>query len=304
MGESAERVFDVAWVRQVLSEAEAVIRTSGLNSDALGGPSAALDNAAGAIPEFEARRILNAAVRLAHHHNRVLLPADLEETKSDAARVPDDMPEGWLDPRGVGIIRVPGLSALDGNGVAGSAYARSLDGCIRSMAEAAIGWVFDLADNDGGNMHPMIAGLVGVLGSGRICGFRDRDDHITWVDATTEVVKIGDNVLATVPNAERLQARPTAVLVGPSTASSGEWTALSLVGRCSARLFGQSTAGYLTGVEIKPLPSGCAVGVTGVYAVDNEGRSIGEALTPDVRCPSDDPTEAIAWVVAEHGRIN
>lgn len=290
--------FDVAWVEGVLAEAEAVVRATGINSKALDGPREELPQG-GRLTDAEARRFLTAAVRRAHPHNRVFLPSDFDSINDEATRTPDDLPSCRLDPSGVGIIRIPGLSALDGTGVAGSAYSSTLDACVRSLDSAAVGWVFDLVDNDGGNMHPMVAGLVGVLGLGRLCGFRDRDNNVTWVEANAQEIHISGNVMAAVPNPQPVGSRPTAVLVSPITASSGEWTALALASRCHAHLFGQPTAGYLTGVEIKPLPSGAAVAVTGVDAVDHTGRSVPDALTPDVTCDPSDVSEAVKWVVRE-----
>jgi C-terminal processing protease CtpA/Prc len=290
-----EETFDVAWLERVLAEAVAVVRETGLNSEALVDPREELPGP-GPFTESEARRFLNAAIRRAHHHNRVFLPKDFESINEDATRPPNDLPTGRLDPSGVAVIRVPGLSAVDGTGVAGTAYSTALDSAVRALDASAVGWVFDLADNDGGNMHPMVAGLVGVLGTGRLCGFRDREGTVTWVEASDTDVRIGSNVLAAVPNAQPVRARPTAVVVGPVTASSGEWTALALASRCSGRLFGQPTGGYLTGVEIKPLPSGAAVGVTGVDAVDHTGRHVADALVPHVECDPTDLSEAIRWV--------
>lgn len=294
----SDGTFDVAWVEGVLAEAEAVVRATGLNSEALDGPREELPQG-GRLTEADARRFLNAAVRRAHPHNRVFLPSDFDSVNDEATRTPDDMPSARLDPSGVGIIRIPGLSALDGTGVAGSAYSTTLDACIRSLDSTAVGWVFDLADNDGGNMHPMVAGLVRLLGLGRLCGFRDRDSNVTWVEANAQSIHIGGNVMASVPNPEPVRTRPTALLVGPITASSGEWTALALASRCHAHLFGQPTAGYLTGVEIKPLPSGAAVAVTGVAAVDHTGRSVPDALTPDTTCDPKDSSAAVEWVTRQ-----
>jgi C-terminal processing protease CtpA/Prc len=226
-----------------------------------------------------------------------MLPSDLQELREEGERIPAVPPRAFLHPSGVGVVTIPGCGP-GGMSSAGQRYASDLDAVLRSVAPRACGWIFDLADNDGGNMFPMLAGLVGVLGVGRQCGFRDTGNRLTWVDATKDAVGIGSNTFAKVPNASPLAPRPTAILVGPETASSGEFTALCLIGRTGAGIFGTPTAGYLTGVEVKELPSGGAVGVTGVTAVDHLGAAWPDRLMPDVECSPSDVDQAAAWITS------
>ena len=133
------------------------------------------------------------------------------------------------------------------------------------------GLVIDLRLNGGGNVFPMIIGIVNVLGDGSYTesvnslGEKEgelviKGQQITLLD--TIVVKLQKNC----GDFTRL---PVVVLTGPATGSSGEQLAIILSIRKNTILLGEPTAGYTTGNNGFLLPG-----------TDN-GIVIGESYTRD-----------------------
>jgi C-terminal processing protease CtpA/Prc len=99
-----------------------------------------------------------------------------------------------------------------------------------------------------------------------------------------------------------------AVLIGPLTASSGEFTALALRNRPLTRLFGQPTFGVPTGNETKQLSDGAVVFLTVCLGADRSGETFDGPIPPEEPVPTtwavfgteDDPpvAEAISWLKA------
>ncbi|WP_222537163.1 S41 family peptidase [Pedobacter polysacchareus] len=128
------------------------------------------------------------------------------------------------------------------------------------------GWIIDLRVNTGGNMYPMIAGLTDFLGTGKVGGF--------YVDS----IQVSPVKYEGYPIKKDL---PIAVLISGYTASSGEMTAITTIGRKNAVLIGEPSAGYTTtnlGFELNAY-SGLNLAVD--YATDRKGRVYPKNITPD-----------------------
>ncbi len=95
-------------------------------------------------------------------------------------------------------------------------------------------------------------------------------------------------------------------LIGPLTASSGEFTTLALRNRPGTRLFGQPTFGVPTGNETKQLSDGAVLFLTVCLGADRTGERFAGPIPPDEEVPPDwacfgterDPViaRAIGWL--------
>ncbi len=173
-----------------------------------------------------------------------------------------------------GYLRVPGFM---GTGAARSdAYASALHHGLSGLAQRGVcGWIIDLRDNTGGNMYPMIRGLSGLLGEGTLGYFVGRDGREPW---NIGLSAPGDARPRDLPGGVDA---PVAVLAGPNTASSGEATLLSFVGRANTRTFGEPSYGLSTANQPFRLADGSALAITTAVMADRRGRVYGERVTPD-----------------------
>ncbi|MCY7355905.1 MAG: S41 family peptidase, partial [Rudanella sp.] len=163
------------------------------------------------------------------------------------------------------------------------------------------GWVVDLRRNLGGNMYPMIAGLGPIIGEG-VCGnFYDIDNQ---VKATYSYQKgaslLNQSVMVEVPKPYRLinETVKVAVLIGGSTASSGEATTLAFVGRSNTRLFGAASCGLSTGNYRYDLPFyGYKLNLFTLKMGDRTGKIYGNEIKPDEATTDDQAiAKAVKWI--------
>jgi C-terminal processing protease CtpA/Prc len=75
-------------------------------------------------------------------------------------------------------------------------------------------------------------------------------------------------------------------LIGPLTASSGEFITLALRNRPATRLFGQPTFGLPTGNETKELPDGALLFLTVCLGADRSGETFDRPIPPDEAVPT------------------
>lgn len=226
--------------------------------------------------------IRNTLRALGDRHSVLLAPPEARawEAGDDPAGRPG--PAGTMLSRRVAYLEVPRFSGDVAAHV--TAYADTLQRLIRTQADAgACGWVVDLRGNSGGNMWPMLAGLGPLLGEGEFGGFRGADGaQADWwyragaagVDERVAARVSGEPVVLPV-------MPPVAVLIGPTTASSGEAVALAFAGRERAATFGATTAGLTTGNQVFVLSDGALLWLTTSVFVDRSGRPYGGALQPD-----------------------
>jgi carboxyl-terminal processing protease len=149
------------------------------------------------------------------------------------------------------------------------------DSLCKVITSSTRGIVIDLRLNGGGNVFPMIIGIINVLGDGTYTesvnslGEKNgeliiKGQKITLLD--TIVVKLKKNC-------GDLTRLPVAVLTGPATGSSGEQLAIILSMRKNTVLLGENTAGYTTGNNGFLLPgtdNGIVIGES--YTRDKSGK--------------------------------
>jgi hypothetical protein len=114
------------------------------------------------------------------------------------------------------------------------------------------GIIIDLRMNTGGNSAPMLSGLgplfhISLLGYGV-----DRDGNLLGAARLKEGVLLDEsgNKTVNVKNSCAInKAIPIAVLIGPSTVSSGEIVAAYLKQQANVKLFGEPTPGFCNATE-------------------------------------------------------
>lgn len=146
------------------------------------------------------------------------------------------------------------------------------------------GVVIDLRENGGGNMYPMLGALAPLLPPGDLGYFQTRDgQRSAW---------------PVPPRAPLARQVAVAVLIGPGTASSGEFVAIGLRLASTVRFFGAATAGLTTANSVHPLPHGGMLALTVASTLDAKLRPVHGRLAPD-----EDHTEPLApaadWVLQQ-----
>jgi len=208
------------------------------------------------------------------------------------------MPEGLRLTGSVGYLRLPthlGPPASD------KAYVDALRSQLARFNVAGMcRFVVDLRENQGGNMWPMLGGLSSLLGTPPYGSFVNAEGARTAWDMRPIWMNLSDVGVVAVPaKLGAKQARmPVAILLGPMTDSSGEFTAMAFEGRPRTKFFGQPTAGYLTSNASFDLPDGARLAVSEGWAADRTGRDYRETIVPDVVTAGGQPTvdAALAWL--------
>jgi C-terminal processing protease CtpA/Prc len=133
------------------------------------------------------------------------------------------------------------------------------------------GLVIDLRLNGGGNVFPMIIGIVNVLGDGSytesVNSLGEKEGEL--VIKGQQITLLDTIVVKLQKSCGDFTHLPLVVLTGPATGSSGEQLAIILSMRKNTILLGEPTAGYTTGNNGFLLPG-----------TDN-GIVIGESYTRD-----------------------
>lgn len=102
----------------------------------------------------------------------------------------------------------------------------------------ANGIVIDLRRHTGGNLWIYIAALQDILGNTTLMSFTSGE---SWINLVGGKIQVGKFLTSNLSFNGRI-----AVLVGPKTASAGEFIAALFMGRKNARIFGKPTGGYLS----------------------------------------------------------
>jgi hypothetical protein len=170
------------------------------------------------------------------------------------------------------------------------------------LQDPGCGLLLDLTNNQGGNMYPMLQGLLPLLPLGVWLHFRDASGSLTALRRDGDGLWIGetrmDGPAPVDVQAVRRMPMPIAVLMGPNTASSGEMVALAFKGLPNVRYFGKATAGLTSGNEPIALKHGGLIAVTTMRVVDRSGHVYEGSVRPDEPIEDADAAAraAAAWV--------
>lgn len=176
------------------------------------------------------------------------------------------------------------------------------------------GWVVDLRLNTGGNMYPMIAGISDLIGDNEKVGGFITSDHKPdgdWLLKNGNVYVDSNQVLdrkkLETPIKKQL---PIAVLISGYTASSGEMTAITLIGRDKTKLFGEESAGYTTSNQGFEVDENSGLNLAVSYVVDRNGKIYSDNIKPDFEIIAGDDFEdlkkdkkvisAIRWIEGQN----
>lgn len=149
-------------------------------------------------------------------------------------------------------------------------------------------------------MWPMLLGLEPILGNG-ICGyFKDTDDNFNAWKLSDGKVQIGANLVMELdrPFSLRNINKKVAVLIGHSTASSGEATAISFIGMQRTKLFGKDSAGQTTANAAFTMSDGAMMLLSTTTFVDRNRKIYGGTITPDF-ISSNPKSDAAEWIKSE-----
>ena len=198
--------------------------------------------------------------------------------------------------REVGYILIPGNNDFRGQHM--DSISRDIKNAIAKINDKHIkGWIIDLRINTGGNMYPMIAGLTEFLGEGRVGGFvtsthqPDGDWIIKNGAFYVDSVKVTPVKYKGHPIKKEV---PIAVLISGNTASSGEMTAITTIGRHKSILIGEPSAGYTTtnlGFKLNGY-SGLNLAVD--YGTDRNGKVYPKNINPEILITDGDNFEDLA----------
>jgi carboxyl-terminal processing protease len=252
--------------------------------------------------------IVDALQALGEKHSFLLEPPR-EQSPAAAAPQPaasaqDPSPTWQLLDGKFGVVRLPALNTLVGDGeTAARRYAQAVSSGLQKMDAAPLcGWVVDLRENGGGNMWPMLKGLDPLLGGSPFGHFvLPANATMPWVRAFGNIFPSRDAVEPTPPAFALAHAdAPLAILVGPHTASSGEMTAIALIGRMGVRSFGAPTAGFTTANEVNRLSDGAILMITATTVRDRTGKDYAGPIAPDEEVAlSEAETTATDWLESQ-----
>ncbi len=195
-------------------------------------------------------------------------------------------PEAKIISGNIGVISIPNLSTS--NSQIHKEFATTIQNLIRDLdsRHSMKGWIVDLRTNTGGSMYPMLAGVGPLVGSGTLGYFvrysKNKVQYTPWF-YEQGASGIGRSVFTRVDKWYQLKDKKTkvAVLIGKSTSSAGEMTAISFSGAKNAKIFGQRSAGLTTGNEPFCLPDGSTLYLAMVYTANRKKVIFKGQIVPD-----------------------
>jgi C-terminal processing protease CtpA/Prc len=243
-----------------------------------------------------------ALTALGDRHSLFMRPNEVTVLQSGALDATNQQPAGEVLAKKIGYIH---LSVFNGSEQAATEYATKVQAILRQLDSGNMcGWVVDLADNRGGNVWPMVAG-IGPLLDGEIVGaFVDPDGQKqTWFYRDGQAGINTDVKRHVRPPAYRLKgtAPVVAVVTSGETASSGEAIAVTFRGRPHTRSFGTPTAGLSTGLVGHKLSDGAALLLAELTYVDRTGQHYGKEVIPDTQVVGSDQARqaALDWLLGQ-----
>ncbi|MCB1602334.1 MAG: hypothetical protein KDI66_20110 [Xanthomonadales bacterium] len=198
------------------------------------------------------------------------------------------------------LIRVNAWGGVNA-GAAITAAATLRDVLNISLDDDVCGLVLDFSANSGGNMWPMLAGLLPIYAEGSLGTFEGADGkRVSIVSSGNSIALDGRPHFLNVPQLPMPRFLPShiAILIGPRTASSGEIVALLLAAQANSRTFGAATAGRSSANRVFTMSDGSALVLTTAATIDRNGLKHWEPITPDVES-SDAVEAASSWLAGQ-----
>lgn len=206
----------------------------------------------------------------------------------------------------IGYIEIPAIDPY--KGASEKELAQILrDALCKLNLEDLKGIIVDLRLNTGGDMWPILSGIAPLLKPGKI-GYTiiDGEPKISWSIKKGNVYYGNKKRIKIKSNCETDENIKIALLIGPSTGSSGEMTAISFIGQSNTKLFGERTAGYVTGNNTIHLEDDLDYFLASSYVADRNKNEYKKAIDPDVEIIGGDNydnlskdkkiSEALKWI--------
>ena len=220
-----------------------------------------------------------------------------------AFRMPE--PSGELVDGRYGYIRIPTFGAPADHPDADLFTAMTRRILLNHDRAGVCGWIVDVRGNTGGNIWPMLDGLLPLL-SPRISdgafGAFDIDGQVSPI-----TVKGGRLIGSGIPDRPVFETRmasrahaPIAILVDGKTASAGEGVANAFRGLADVRYFGETSADLVTVNDSISLADGASMQLTIGYSLDRAGKRIAGPVQPDENMSSEAAKEAaVNWLSSQ-----
>lgn len=246
------------------------------------------------LPQHTYPAIRHVLGELNDRHSIFFTP-DMTEDFSQGEAIFDE-PQVEVRSDGLGYVSIG--SYLGDIGPQADAFATMLAQRIEAADPLVCAWIVDLRTDTGGNMWPMLAGLSPLLTEGQVGSFVYPGSKVEpWIVEGRNVFWDQMSMVDRGPVDVSKSLRPTAVLVGRLTGSSGEAVAVAFRGQPQTSLYGTSTAGKTTANEPVILSDGAMIALTMSVFTDRNGTSFGIdiAIDPDVAVSAGiDPLEVAA----------
>ncbi len=180
----------------------------------------------------------------------------------------------------VGYIRLQSFSGV--NADMNKEYVSEIMTALKDLNQrGARKWIIDLRDHGGGSVPPLIAGMRPLLGHGAVGYFIfAKNVKVPWLYGE-EGDTSGENYSIDPKLSFEGSAMPVAVLTSGHTASSAEALVVTFLKRENTRSFGESTAGYTTGVHDPQFKDGSVLGITSSEYADRTEQVVEGRIVPD-----------------------
>lgn len=201
-------------------------------------------------------------------------------------------------PESYGYVKVSSFGENNG----GDEFAENIQASISEQsAMHPDQWVVDLTENGGGNMWPMIAGLGPFYENETLGYFIDPlEQEVPWgYDNGSSWLGNLDQQVNSVATPFQFDAAPkVAVVFDNTTASSGEATLISFIGRPNTRIFGLASCGLSTANSGFLISNGDLLILTVSTMADRNKSLYGGQVIPDETFDDADALQAriLEWL--------
>ncbi|MGV0919299.1 S41 family peptidase [Empedobacter falsenii] len=178
----------------------------------------------------------------------------------------------------IGYIRIPGNDDFSFKKV--DSISNDIVLKINAIdSEKIKGWIIDLRLNTGGNMYPILLGLKEFIGNNLIFGgFINSKNEITgnWEIKNNNLLERVSELIF--PDKKTI---PIAILTSGYTASAGEMTTISFIGRENTYIIGEPTANYTTAVQGFKINKDAAINLSTDYVIDRNRTIYKASIQPN-----------------------
>jgi len=195
-------------------------------------------------------------------------------------------------PGSVAYLRVPGMNVTRQKDMDDRAN-KLRDSLCMLLNRNPKSIIIDLRMNTGGNSAPMISGIgplfhISLLGYGV-----DRDGNLLGGVKLKEGILLDENgnkMVSVKNNCSINKTIPIAVLIGPSTVSSGEILAAYLKQQANVKLFGEPTPGFCNATEGFSFMNGKGYLLLSVNRIADANKHVYQQMLvrPDITVKSED----------------